>query len=157
MENEIWRDVIGYEGHYMVSSYGRVKSLKYNQEKILKAVLDKFGYCMYVLCKNGKTQNIRGHILVAESFMNHVRNGFKKVIDHIDENPSNNRLENLRVLSSRENTSRGYKNKSSKYRGVCWHKTRKMWMATAINKKYIGYFNNEYDAYKAVLSYEEKM
>jgi len=157
MTTEIWKDVIGYEGHYQVSDYGNVKSLKNKNEKILKPIKDGFGYSMYFLSKNGIVKNFRGHVLVAQSFLNHKPLGLKFVIDHIDENPANNNLKNLQIISHRENVSKGYKNKSSKYRGVCWHKERKMWMATAINRKYIGYFNTELEAKNAITNYEEKM
>ena len=154
---EIWKNINNYEGHYKVSNFGNVKSLKNNKEKLLKGVKDNFGYLMYVLCKDGKIKNIRGHILVAETFLNHKSNGYNLVIDHIDNNPSNNDVSNLRIISHRDNVSRGYKNKSSKYRGVCFHKNKKLWMASGKNNKYLGYFNTEIEAYTKILEYEKNM
>lgn len=157
MEIEIWKDVIGYDGMYQISSYGNVKSFKNNGEKILKKVNDGYGYTVFGLCKNGISKNIRGHVLVAQAFLNHVPNKFVLVVDHIDGNPSNNNITNLQLISHRDNVSKGYKNKSSKFRGVCWHKTHKRWIASGINNKFIGYFNSEIEAYNSILNYEKEM
>lgn len=159
-EEEVWKDVIGYEGLYMVSNKGNVKSLDRTSEtsngkvlklkgKILKECYDKFGYTIFGICKNGISINKRGHFLVANSFLNHTANKFNTVIDHIDGNPKNNNLNNLQLLTSRENTIKGHKNKTSKYTGVCYHKTAKKYMASIqINKKniHLGYFKTEEEA-----------
>ncbi len=77
-------------------------------------------------------------------------------IDHININKSNNKIENLRILTCSQN-SRNIKKKencSSKYIGVSWDKNR--WRARIqINgkKKYLGSFTNEEDAY---LAYKKK-
>lgn len=163
--NEIWKDIPEYEGLYQVSNLGRVKSLpkklnnRYSsyitKEKILKLVLDDYGYYLVGLYKNRLGKNKRVHQLVAMAFLNHSPCSFKLVVDHIDGNPSNNNVENLQLLSNRENTSKGYKNKSSRFRGVCWHKIREKWIATGINRKYLGYFNSEIEAFNAVKEYEK--
>jgi hypothetical protein len=157
MKKEIWKDIPEYEGEYQVSNFGNILSLKNNRSKILKPTYDKYGYSMYGLSKNGIVKNFRGHILVAIVFLNHKPCGFKLVIDHINGNPKDNTLNNLRIISHRENVSRGYKNKSSNYRGVCWHKNKNKYMAYSINRKYIGYYNTELEAYNAILEYEKKM
>ena len=54
--DEIWKDIIGYEGLYMISNYGRVKSLNYRytgKEEILKALKYGTGHLFVRLCKNG--------------------------------------------------------------------------------------------------------
>lgn len=60
-ENEIWKDIEGYEGIYMVSNKGRVKSLNYHmtgKERILKpGQINKYGYQIINLSKNGKKHN----------------------------------------------------------------------------------------------------
>ena len=55
MEN--WKDIKGYEGHYQVSDLGRVKSVKFNKERILHIQKSTNGYLKSELCKNGKTRN----------------------------------------------------------------------------------------------------
>ena len=83
-----------------------------------------------------------------------------KIVDHIDRNSLNNRLENLRELTNGENTRNAEKHRtsingtpSSKYKGVSWSKRHKKWSAyVRINnrKKHLGYFLNEDDAGQAV-------
>ena len=72
-------------------------------------------------------------------------------IDHIDNNKQKDWIINLQLLTHRENTSKGYRNKktSSRFTGVHWHKKDKKWEANIrINNipKYLGSFNNEIEA-----------
>jgi hypothetical protein len=75
------------------------------------------------------------------------------LIDHFDIDPTNNKIENLR-LATRSQNNRNIKKKenfSSKYRGVFWNKSNSKWRAEiTINgkKKHLGYFINEKDAYE---------
>ena len=162
MNKEIFKDVPGYEGKYQVSNLGNVKSLareivnakgKYiSKEKILKHGKDTCGYYYVNLSKESKKKSIKVHQLVAMTFLGHKSNGNKIVIDHINNNPSDNRLENLQLISQRENCSKDRKVGSSKYIGVYWHKKANKWMGRIqINKKniYLGIFENEYDAHLA--------
>ena len=75
-------------------------------------------------------------------------------IDHIDINPLNNKIENLRVVNNSENCRNKNKkeNCSSKYRGVSWYKPNNKWKANIRidgKLKHLGYFDNEEDAYLA--------
>ena len=75
-------------------------------------------------------------------------------IDHININPSDNRIENLRVAThSQNNRNRNkFKNCSSKYKGVCWNKQNSKWIAQIRidgKKKHLGYFDNEQEAVEA--------
>jgi ribosomal protein L15E len=72
------------------------------------------------------------------AFLNHTPCGYKIVVDHIDNNiKTDNRLENLQLITQRENVSKDIKNTSSKYIGVCWHKKAKKWRSSIqINGKY---------------------
>lgn len=108
---EIWKDVVGFEGCYKVSNLGQVKSLERlvlnngglqrRQEKILKAHKDVRGYLSVVLCKDGKTFPRTIHRLVAEAFIPNPEN--KPIVDHLDTNPANNRVDNLRWTTQQEN------------------------------------------------------
>jgi hypothetical protein len=152
MKTEIWKDVIGYEGSYQVSNLGRVKSLKCNRKKILKLSINSVGYLRVNLCKNKRSVNRTIHQLVAESFLNHVPNGYKLVVDHINNNKLDNRVDNLRITTNRENTYKIQFNYSSKYKGVCWHKKNNKWISRiSINgkNKTLGCFVNEFDAHLA--------
>lgn len=150
MEN--WRDVVNYKGYYQVSNLGRVKSLARKgvlNDRILKPGINTHGYYKVVLCKNSKHKARTVHQLVAESFLNHKPDGYKIVVDHIDNQPLNNRVENLQLISQRENSSKDRTNGSSKYVGVSFHKAAQKWMARiAINGKlkHLGYFTTELEA-----------
>jgi len=100
---EEWKPVVGYEGFYEVSDMGRVRSLprKWAKGGILKPAPDEWGYSTVGLCKNGKRKTNRIHILVMQTFKGECPEGCE--VDHIDGNPSNNCLENLRYVTHKEN------------------------------------------------------
>lgn len=69
---ELWRDVNGYEGKYMVSNLGRVKAINYKRrgiEKVLSPVPNTYGYYQVYLYNNGKRKTYTVHRLVAEAFI----------------------------------------------------------------------------------------
>ena len=73
MKKEYWKPVVGYEGLYEVSNWGRVKSIPRNgtvkYARILKPVTNRYGYSYVILCKNGKVKSFLVHRLVAEAFI----------------------------------------------------------------------------------------
>ena len=118
MENmEIWKDVENYEGLYQVSNLGRVRSLERDiycqngtfhqhlKEKMLVPVLDRYGYQFVGLYKNGKRKKITVHRLVAEAFLPNLEN--KPQVNHKDENPLNNCVDNLEWCTSVYNINYG--------------------------------------------------
>ena len=149
---ENWKDIEVYDGDYQVSNFGRVKSLKFGKERILKLNVDDKGYYSVKFSKDNKLKTYKVHWLVGHTFF-YVPKGY--VIDHIDNTQRlNNRLDNLQVISFRENLSKDQwrHNRSSKYVGVCWHKGAKKWNAQIqINgkKKHLGSFDNEEEAHEA--------
>jgi len=164
---EIWKDVKGYKGYYQISNKGRVKSLRrfiYDKngqkrivyEKILKQSLTTTGYYRVNLKKKNISKTKKIHQMMAESFLGHKPNGFKLVVDHINNNPLDNRIENLQIVTNRVNTSKDKKG-SSKYTGVCWCNTNKIWVSHIRHngkKINLGRFKNEYDAH---LAYQKKL
>lgn len=93
---EILKPVAGYEGKYAVNNLGEVWSLNYRstgKPKILKPVKDNHGYPKVKLCKNGKVKQFFVHRLVASAFIDNPER--LPFINHKDENPLNNRVENL--------------------------------------------------------------
>ena len=104
---EIWKDIKNYEG-YQVSNFGRIRSLdrmvncplngkRLIKGKILKPGRSSNGYLSVNLC--GSTNNV--HKLVAEAFIPNPEN--KPCIDHINTDKMDNRAENLRWVTHKEN------------------------------------------------------
>jgi hypothetical protein len=149
---EIYKDIPGYENHYQVSTFGNIKSLKGKTPKILNAILNKWGYLQVSLCKNNIKKVYTIHQLVALTFLNFKPNGHEKVINHINFKRTDNRLENLEIVTNRENCNMQHIKSTSKYTGVSFRKDRNKWAAEIkINGKRIklGHYLNEYDAHLA--------
>lgn len=162
MNKEEWKDIPGYEGYYQINNNGDVKSLKkkranrhgffLQKEKILRSVKNGDGYLGVCLIKNKKGINSNIHVLLAICFMDHVPCGQKRVVDHINNIKTDNRLSNLQIISHRENLCKDKKRGSSKYIGVSWAKRANKWVSViGINgkTKYLGCFVNEIDAHNA--------
>ena len=114
--NEIWKDVVGYEGKYQVSNYGRVKSLNYRgtgQERILKQTFNTCDYLAVVLRKDGERRQLMVHRLVAETFIANPDN--KPRVSHINTVRVDNRAENLCWASQKEILNNPL---VKKYRGI---------------------------------------
>jgi len=161
MSNEIWRNVVGYEGLYMVSDLGNVRSLdridglgRLWKGELKKQTLDSNGYLTTRLSKDGKSRMRKVHQLVCESFLGHIPNGYKSVINHKNFIRADSRLENLEIVSQRENANQKHLPSTSEYTGVSWNKRRKEWRSyIRINKKgshfHLGLFEDEEEAAKA--------
>ena len=102
---EIWIDKKDYEGHYQVSNWGRVKSIKFGKEIILKPQKDISGYLFVRLCKNGIIKNYFIHRLVAEVFLPNPNN--YKEVNHKDECKTNNIVSNLEWCDRKYNQNYG--------------------------------------------------
>lgn len=102
---EIWKDIEGYEGLYQVSNLGRVKSLKFNKEKIIKGSKGGGGYLQVILCKEGKIKFHKVHRLVASAFLENPDN--LPEINHIDEDKTNNITTNLEWCDCKYNINYG--------------------------------------------------
>ena len=87
---EKWKDVIGYEEIYQVSSYGRVRK---KNGKELSRRKDKDGYLIVTLFKDGDRADYKVHRLVGMAFIDNPNN--YPIINHKDEIRSNNHVENL--------------------------------------------------------------
>jgi hypothetical protein len=88
---EIWRDVVGYEGLYKVSNLGNVFS-NYT-DKIMKPGTTRDGY-KYVFLSRDKIRKMKTiHRLVAKAFLENPNN--LPIVNHKDEDPSNNNVKNL--------------------------------------------------------------
>lgn len=118
LPNETWKDLCfetnneqhNYMGLYMISNYGRIKSLTRNidsqqkiiYERILKPVKAGRGYLKVCLSNNGVVKQFNIHKLVALVFIPNEEDGL--IVDHIDCNRTNNKVTNLRWCTYRENS-----------------------------------------------------
>lgn len=120
---EIWKDIKNYEGYYQVSNYGNVRSITRKREqrhysggtshyvfngKMLTIQKQRNGYCTVDLHKCGKTERKLIHRLVATAFIENKNN--YKYINHKDNNPSNNRVDNLEWCTQKYNIQYAYDN-----------------------------------------------
>ena len=103
---ELRRDIFGYEGQYLVTSFSRILSLKYGKERELKPCKDKYGYLHVVLCKDGKGKCYYVHRLIAEAFIPNPEK--KPQVNHINGDKTDNRIENLEWVTSSENRQHAY-------------------------------------------------
>ena len=160
MQEEIYKDVVGFEKEYKISDNGKVVSKRrlkiiggkteyISNEIVLKQNKNPKGYFCVTLSKNGKVKKFLVHQLVAICFLNHKICGHKIVVDHLDNDKENNNYKNLRLISQRENASKDIARGSSNYVGVYWYSPNKKWTAKIlINKKryYLGLFKTENEA-----------
>ena len=105
MTDEIWCPVKNYESLYEVSDKGRVKSIGYGKERILKPLRNTCGYLQVCLCKNGEHKMYLVHRLVAQTFTPNPQNLTE--VNHKDENKENNSVHNLEWCDSKYNNNYG--------------------------------------------------
>lgn len=100
---EIWKDIDGYEGSYQVSNLGRVKNVHRN--KLLKTRVTANGYKDISLSKNNAKKRKSVHRLVAQAFIPNPE--CKPTVNHIDEDKTNNNVDNLEWATMKEQNNHG--------------------------------------------------
>lgn len=111
-KRELWRDVVGYEGLYQVSNFGRVKSLNYHrsgEERVIVQRQDRYGYKAVNLSKDGVARQINVHRLVATAFIDNP--DYLPQVNHKDEDKTNNAVDNLEWCTGKYNMNYGTHNK----------------------------------------------
>lgn len=106
MEEEIWKDIPGWEGYYQASSLGRIRRI-FNKRKYYdrprKLCVGAHGYLYVILSKNNTQKRMAVHRLVAMTFL--IKPMGKNCIDHINGIRDDNRVENLRWCTHKENNN----------------------------------------------------
>lgn len=151
-EEEVWKDIPGYEGSYQASSEGRIKSFLRGRDKILKSPISG-GYQQVNLRRDGLTKHFHVHILVAMAFFEYSPHKGDFEIDHINGTQFGDGFKNLRIVTHRFNCTVGFskdKHKfSSQYVGVSFDKKANRWRACISvdgEHKKIGSFQKEIEA-----------
>ena len=151
-ENEVWKDVLGYEGLYQVSNKGNVYSVERKDTLgrkqggfILSPRCNENGYTMVNIYENGKRENKTVHRLVAEAFIPNTEN--LPQVNHIDEVKDNNNVENLEWCTSKHNNNHGTRNErlaqtqSKKVVGVNIKTGEVLTFSSTSEARRKGYFN----------------
>lgn len=144
MENEIWKDIPGYEGMYQVSDKGGIRSCERTivtrrgfarviKGKEIKPSLNNGGYLITHLCKGSVIKSFCVHYIVALAFIGKRPKNMD--VDHINEDKKDNRICNLRYLSRHENASRSTKGRFWKGSNSMEHNPR--------TKRVVGYKDGE--------------
>jgi hypothetical protein len=124
LENEIWKDIIGYEGFYKTSNLGRIKSLPKQRgfSNEIKSIIrkqnhDKVGYLVCGICKEGIEKKFKVHRLIAIHFIDNPDN--KTDVNHINGIKDDNRIVNLEWVSKLENQIHSWEklNRVSSHKG----------------------------------------
>jgi hypothetical protein len=156
---EVWKTIEGFE-NYQISNLGNVKSLSriiikkgkkpyLSKEITIKPQLGSTNYLMVRLYDISGNKSKKIHQLVAIAFLNHKPNGFKLVVNHKNFIRTDNRVENLEIVTMRENGNHKHLKSTSKYTGVHWNKKNKIWYSQIyINgkSKHLGCYALEEDA-----------
>jgi len=147
----------GYENLYKICKNGDVISCRFNKEKILKPRIIS-DYLIVTLYKNKKQKHFLIHRLIAIYFIDNPNN--YQIVDHINQNSLDNRIENLRWITKSGN-GRNRKNRGEYLKGVIFDKKNNKFRAKICidyKHKHLGYFDTELEAHNVYMkAYNELM
>lgn len=106
-----WKNVQNYEGKYLINKIGQVRSLLTN--RILGDRINTKGYLHVALYDDGVRKDLMIHRLVALHFKSPIQN--KPIVNHINLNKKDNRVNNLEYTTCSENTRHYFKNRFKQY------------------------------------------
>lgn len=152
---EIFKEIDGYEGNYLISNYSNVYSIKKGKLKIMKPFKAARGYIIIDLSINGNRKSHYLHRLMALHFIENPNN--YPDVNHIDHDKTNNNLSNLEWVNTRENVSHDIikKNNSDKLLGASWYPPYNKYRSRIrIENKniHLGYFNTKEEAQQAYIN-----
>lgn len=155
MDNEVWKEIKDTNGRYFISNMGRLKYFWFGREKITSGSKDVFGYLRFRI--NGKT--IKAHRIVCEYFLEDFDSSL--TVNHKNFDKSNNCIDNLELLTVRDNNIHYVVNKkkgtsSSKTLGVGFHRGINRWTARVNyngERVSVGSYLTEKEAQDAVLNF----
>ncbi len=171
---EIWVPILGLENNYLISNFGRVKSISRtinvkrkkgeNVRPIKERILNQFqvgkknnDYFAVKLCVNGRCKTFKVHILMAISFFYDqylelvISSNEKYLIDHKNENRFDNTLSNLQIITHRENRTKAILHKNpNRLIGVKRNRDKYQSQIFANGQQnHLGTFDTELEAYEA--------
>ena len=106
MEQEQWKPIERFNGEYMVSNFGRVRSLKRHKDRIMPQTIQRRGYLACTFWMNNKAKCVKVHRLVAETFIPNPNN--LPEINHIDGDKLNNLASNLEWCTRSQNVKHSF-------------------------------------------------
>lgn len=112
---EEWKTVDGFE-NYQISNLGKVKSLCYGREKIMKKCIDTYGYEYVIFCKNGTRKPMLVHRLVAKAFIDNPLE--KPQVNHLSGVKTDNAVSNLEWCTASENLKHAYDHLNKPRNGI---------------------------------------
>lgn len=102
LEGEEWKPLAGYEEHYLASNMGRLKSTWHMKERIIGGCFDQDGYIKITLTNPDRSQSTyRRARIIAQTWIPNPEN--KPEIDHINTDRTDDRVDNLKWVTSKEN------------------------------------------------------
>lgn len=148
---EIWKDVEGFDYKYQISNLGNFRCLnsihKNHRGIIKKGSLDSYGYYRVNLTKDGKNMCVKTHRLVAKYFLEDYSDDLP--VNHKDLNKQNNRVDNLEMVTYKENTHHYHNEIGNNNIGVKKHKNLNKWTVRVTylgERVYLGTFETEQEA-----------
>lgn len=167
---EIYKDIKNYEGYYQVSNLGNIKSLdrydsagKLRKGRIRKVQIDEKKKCVSLLLTVNKVSTIRTvQSLVAEVFLGDYDND-NFIVEHVDKNFKNNKLDNLKIISKRELAVKSNKARSSrkgKLTGAYYSRSLKKYISKCFidgKQNHLGVFETEVEAHNEYLKALKKL
>ena len=148
LPNEEFKEIRDTEGLYHISNKGRLIKLD-TPFKLLVPGSIKRGYLIYSI----NSKSIKAHQLVAQEFIGHIINGHSSVVDHINHDTLDNSVENLQIISNRENSSKKKVRKYNLPMGVTKTKSNTYIARAAKRRIHLGTFPTPEEAHQAYLDY----